>query len=208
MGSSKNKSSRRYGEGTVYQRSDGRWVASVYLGKKADGKNNIKSMYAKSEPEARRKLKEFKKEMTKHDVANLAKGTVGSYMLDWLHNNKQNLLKPTSSDRLETTLTYQVIPAIGHIQLAAIQSADIQNMVNDLYYNQRKSLSTVKKAYDAVNDCFRTGVIQHTVSLNPAVGVAMPSKRDERLNVSIQSPCGKMGESKLFVKMPNPLLTR
>lgn len=141
-------------------------------------KNNIKTFYGKSEAEAKRKLKEFKKEMNKHDVSNLAKGTVGTYMLDWLHNNKQNTLKPTSYDRLETTLTYQVLPHLGHIQLAAIQPSDVQNMVNDLYYKQGKSLSTVKKAYDAINDCFKTGMIQHSVLQNPALGVTIPSKRD------------------------------
>ena len=39
------------------------------------------------------------------------------------------------------------------------------------------SLSTVKKAYDAVNECFRTGVIQKTVLSNPALGVAVPAKK-------------------------------
>lgn len=37
--------------------------------------------------------------------------------------------------------------------------------------------STVKKAYDAVNEYFRTGVIQKTVLFNPALGVTVPAKK-------------------------------
>lgn len=85
-------------------------------------------------------------------------------------------MKPKSFDRLEQTVLYQVIPLVGHIQLAAFQSSDVQTMLNTLKKNGF-SYSTVKKAYDAVNECFRTGVIQKTVLFNPALGVAVPAKK-------------------------------
>ncbi len=60
--------------------------------------------------------------------------------------------------------------------MAAFQSSDVQTMLNTLKKNGL-SYSTVKKAYDAVNECFRTGVIQKTVLFNPALGVAVPAKK-------------------------------
>lgn len=49
-------------------------------------------------------------------------------------------------------------------------------MLNDLKASG-KSHSTIKKAYDAVNECFRTGIVKRTVLSNPALGVAVPAKK-------------------------------
>ena len=49
------------GEGSVFQRADGRWVAALQVGVKANGTADIRRKYAKTEPEAKRKLREMKK---------------------------------------------------------------------------------------------------------------------------------------------------
>ena len=46
---------RGSGEGSIYKRSDGRWVGVVDLGW-LDGKRNRKSMYAKTRKEGQAKL--------------------------------------------------------------------------------------------------------------------------------------------------------
>ena len=55
------KPKRKYGEGSIYQRNDGRWVA------KYKSVNMLKPcvVYAKSESEAKRKLRELKKDAAK-----------------------------------------------------------------------------------------------------------------------------------------------
>ena len=55
------KPKRKYGEGSIYQRKDGRWVA------KYKSVNMLKTcvVYAKSESEAKRKLRELKKDAAK-----------------------------------------------------------------------------------------------------------------------------------------------
>lgn len=126
--------------------------------------------------EVKKKLKDFQKEFYKNDQTVVQRSTVESFMRTWLYENKQNELKPKSFDRLEQTILYQVIPKIGHIQLAAFQSTDVQTMLNALK-KEGYSYSSVKKAYDAVNECFRTGVIQRTVVFNPALGVTVPAKK-------------------------------
>lgn len=169
------KQRRDYGSGSISQRKDGTWTARMVIGVNEKGKPRIKALYGKTEREVKKKLKEFQKEFYKNDQTVVQKNTVESYMLNWLHTNKKNTLKPKSYDRLEQTITYQVIPQIGHIQLAAIQANDVQNMINNLA-EAGMSYSTIKKAYDAVNECFRTGIIQKTVLFNPALGVTIPAK--------------------------------
>lgn len=170
------KQRREYGSGSVSQRADGTWTARMVIGINEKGRPRIKALYGKTEREVKKKLKDFQKEFYKNDQSVVQRGTVESYMRTWLYENKQNLLKPKSFDRLEQTVLYQVIPQVGHIQLAAFQSSDVQTMLNTLKRNGL-SYSTVKKAYDAVNECFRTGIIQKTVLFNPALGVAVPAKK-------------------------------
>ena len=170
------KQRREYGSGSVSQRADGTWTARMVIGVNEKGRPRIKALYGKTEREVKKKLKDFQKEFYKNDQSVVQRSTVENYMRTWLYENKQNLLKPKSFDRLEQTVLYQVIPLVGHIQLAAFQSSDVQTMLNTLKKNGL-SYSTVKKAYDAVNECFRTGVIQKTVLFNPALGVAVPAKK-------------------------------
>lgn len=169
------KPKREYGSGSVSQRKDGTWTARIKIGTKEDGSPRIKAFYGKSEREVKRKLKEFKTILNKYDGVVAGRGTVGAYMSDWLYETKINELKPTSFDRLEQTLLYQVLPNIGELQLQALSSGDLQKMVNKLK-KDGYSYSTVKKALEACNNCFTTGVIQHTLPFNPALGVTLPAK--------------------------------
>lgn len=170
------KQRRDYGSGSVSQRADGTWTARMVIGVNEKGRPRIKAFYGKTEREVKKKLKDFQKEFYKNDQTVVQRSTVESFMRTWLYENKQNELKPKSFDRLEQTILYQVIPKIGHIQLAAFQSTDVQTMLNALK-KEGYSYSSVKKAYDAVNECFRTGVIQRTVVFNPALGVTVPAKK-------------------------------
>jgi len=61
---SKNKVSR-YGEGTVFQRSDGRFVSEICIGNKPDGTVKRKTIYGKTAAEVNKKLQGFKKDFYK-----------------------------------------------------------------------------------------------------------------------------------------------
>lgn len=135
---SENKQRRDYGSGSISQRADGTWTARMIIGVNEKGKPRVKAVYGKTEREVKRKLKDFQKEFYRNDQTVLQKGTVENYMRIWLYENKQNLLKPKSFDRLEQTVLNQVFPQVGHIQLAAFQSSDVQSMLNDL---KKKGLS-------------------------------------------------------------------
>ncbi|MBQ7540664.1 MAG: site-specific integrase [Clostridia bacterium] len=177
MGAKTARRVRGYGNGSVYFRaSDQRWVGKYKIGTKSNGKPAMKVVYGKTEAECHRKLKDVIDEAAKTEYIEVQNATVKDYMDEWLTSVKKNELKPKSFDRLEQTVNLYVNPAIGHIQLQAIKSKDVQTMINNLR-DSGKSHSTIKKAYDAVNACFKLGVIQKTVASNPAIGVTIPSKK-------------------------------
>lgn len=110
---------RDYGSGSISKMKNGTRTARMVIGVNEKRKPRIKALYGKTEREVKKKLKDFqKKEFYKNSQAVVQRSTVESYMKTWLYENKQNLLKPKSFDRLEQTVLYQVIPQVGHIQLA------------------------------------------------------------------------------------------
>ena len=167
---------REKGTGGITQRKDGYWVGRYDAGTKPNGKRDVRVVYGKTEPEAKRKLKDLIKELNKTEYTYVQRSSVKDYMLDWLTQTKRNELKPKSYDRLEQTLEKDVFPYIGHLQLQAISTRDVQLMINNLRDSGR-SYSSIKKAYEAVNACFKHGLVQNTVSANPAAGVSIPSQK-------------------------------
>lgn len=167
------RSKRESGTGSISLRSDGRWVARVMVGRNADGKVVMKNFYGKTEAEAKRKLREFQKEYRASEYVNVRRRSVADYMLDWLENVKRNDLKPKSYDRLEQTIKKDVIPRIGGYQIGALNADHVQKMLNDMR-DAGKSRSSIKKAYDAVNACFKRGLIAKSVSSNPCLAVVVP----------------------------------
>lgn len=170
---------RGYGNGTVYLRkSDNRWVGKYKIGTKPDGSPDMKVVYAKSEPECHKKLKEIIDDAKKTEYVYVAKDTVASYMDTWLTAVKALELKPKSYDRLEQTVFNQVIPYIGQLQLQSITSDDVQKMISALTA-ESKSYSSIKKAYDAVNAAFKWGLYcdPPKVKKNPAANIRLPSRK-------------------------------
>ena len=109
-------------------------------------------MYGRTESEVRKKLKELQMDMLSGSPSTIVKQTVRDYMAGWLVNTKQNELKPRSFDRLEQTLELYIYPNIGYLQVTALNSDDVQGLINRLRQDGY-SFSVIKKVYDAINAC-------------------------------------------------------
>jgi hypothetical protein len=107
---------RDKGDGSLFQRKDGKWVAQLRVGVKENGKPKLKSFVNDTRQEAKKRLDEYKKDIIRNDHKTLKKITVRNYMDNWLYNAFK--LKGTSFDIKESILNNQVYPHIGDIQIA------------------------------------------------------------------------------------------
>lgn len=131
-----------------------------------------KTRLAKTEQEAKRKIKELKQLYSHRNADEVKKMTVQMYMDTWFNNVKSVKLKPKSLDALESSLEHQVYPHIGDMQIGALNASDVQSMVKKLT-EKGLAYSTIKKAYMAVNACFKLGVIRKEVVENPCLGIEL-----------------------------------
>lgn len=146
-----------------------------------------KSVYGASPAEVRRKAKELREEAIRYDISNVKKMTVSTYMTYWLTEIKKPEVKPGTYDRIEQSLTYQIFPAIGNIQINALTAADVQKMINSII--AEKSYSTAKKAYNNLNACMELGVQRGEILKNPVKGVRLPpSKSKGKKEIAAYTP--------------------
>lgn len=177
------KPKRKYGEGSIYQRNDGRWVA------KYKSVNMLKPcvVYAKSEPEAKRKLRELKKDAAKGLVQSTSR-RFGDYADQWLYTFKLHSVEDSSFDKYESAYLTHIKPAFGKMQLASIHSEQLQKLLVEK--SQTLSLTVVKIIYIILSEIFSYAHSEGDLSRNPMHNVKMPKKatfKPEREIVALES---------------------
>lgn len=177
------KPKRKYGEGSIYQRKDGRWVAKF----KGEGMTKPRVVYAKSEPEAKRKLRELKKDAAKGLVKSTSR-RFGDYADQWLYTFKLHSVEDSSFDKYESAYLTHIKPAFGKMQLASIHSEQLQKLLVEK--SQTLSLTVVKIIYIILSEIFSYAHSEGDLSQNPMHNVKMPKKatfKPEREIVALES---------------------
>jgi hypothetical protein len=106
---------RGNGEGSIYQRKDGRWVGQymVYTAKVP----KYRYLYGKTRQAVAEKLTKAMAERDGGLVFEEGKLTVAEYMDKWLTNSAHNRLRPKTYKDYAGLTRVHIIPALGHIKL-------------------------------------------------------------------------------------------
>src|SRR5579883_2027977 len=103
---------RSPGEGSLFQRSNGRWVVQIEL---EDGKRKI--YYVKSKKEGREKLKQLQREMEQGLLATGPQQTVRQYLEYWLEEVHKPTIKISTYVKYQKLIKGYIIPALGEVKL-------------------------------------------------------------------------------------------
>jgi integrase len=109
-------------EGSIYQRSDGRWVASISL-----GGGERKSFYGKTRAEVAHALTAALREKDRGvSLSELdERQTVGQYLTSWLETARPTI-EPSTFERYELDVRRHLIPALGRIRLTRLSPQHVQ----------------------------------------------------------------------------------
>jgi len=152
--------SRGNGEGSVYQRKDGRWVASVTT----DGTR--RAAYRRTREEAAAALQQLQQQAGAGLPAPDQRATVGTYLARWLSEVTPRL-RTTTATRYAGLVRGQIIPSIGRIKLHQLQPSDVAKMMLQV---QRSGLSARTAAHcravlrAALSDAERDGLVHRNVA--------------------------------------------
>ena len=161
--------SRGYGEGSIYQRKDGRWVAKY----KDDHMSRPHYLYGKTETEVKRKLRALKRD-TAHGIIESKKVYFSDYADKWLYTFKMVSVERSSFDKYEDVYNQHILPVFGGIQLGSIRSVDIQKLINQK--SQTLSYSVVKIIRLLLAEVFQFAYAEGDIAKNPMTNVVMPRR--------------------------------
>nr|WSX75733.1 site-specific integrase [Streptomyces sp. NBC_00899] len=125
------RKSRANGEGTIYQRKDGRWEAAGYV-LATDGTRKRIRVYGTTRKEAADKLTERIAASNQGRPIAAADSTLGAYLTYWLGSVVVHRLRETTHARYHACVRLYVIPGLGRKKIAQLTARDIRTWLDQL----------------------------------------------------------------------------
>jgi integrase len=115
---------RGHGEGSIRQRADGRWEATITL---EDRKR--KSYYGKTRADVQRELNRALKACQDGlPIPHDGRPTVAQYLTRWLEETAKPKVRPKTYVSYEGHIRLHLIPAIGRVQLTKLAPEQLQRL--------------------------------------------------------------------------------
>src|SRR5258708_17725604 len=103
---------RGHGEGSIFQRKDGRWAASITLENR-----KRKYFYGQTRKEVQEKLRVAINEQKQGFLAVGPRQTLKHYLDYWLEEAHRSAIKDATYVKYRSFLDLHILPVLGHIQL-------------------------------------------------------------------------------------------
>lgn len=117
---------RALGEGSIYQRTDGKWVVTLSLGYRAGGKRYRRRSIVPTQTAATARLEKMRAEAGLGLDAASERWTVGDWLQRWLDTEVKPLLRPRTHEQYASVCRGHLIPALGHRKLRTLTPTDVR----------------------------------------------------------------------------------
>jgi len=131
------KKKRANGEGSIYQRPNGTWVAQITTGRDCEGKLKRVSYSGKTRREAQEKATKALSELQNGTFVEPTKTTLSQWLDTWMQEYKKQSLRPTTYEGYKIIIDVHIKSAVGGIQLRQLQPSDLQRFYNSKLENGR-----------------------------------------------------------------------
>lgn len=163
------------GEGSVFKRSDGRWIAQITL---ENGRQ--KQYYAKSEKDANIKLRKALDALEHGSLITEKDQTLKAYLEHWLENIKRPSLKIGSYLRYRDLLDQHILPVLGHLPLRKLKPEHLEAFYARLQADGRAdgqgglSPKTVRLVHGILYQSLEAAVRRRRIAYNVCRDVTLP----------------------------------
>lgn len=144
----KNKSTGRRlnGEGSMFQRADGRWCCQITIEEKP------RYFYGKTAQDVKAKRDEALDQASKGILPEPNKVTVEQWLKTWMEVYKKDNLKPATYNSYDQLIRLHINPRIGDKKVKDLKPSHIQKLINDCYRTGRIKKKTTVKNQDKKKD--------------------------------------------------------
>ncbi|SDT87739.1 tyrosine-type recombinase/integrase [Gordonia westfalica] len=174
------KRRRAKGEGGLYQRADGMWMAQVLL---PDGKYYQRGR--KKYADAVAELAAMRKDLANGILPNAGQITVAQWLDYWVDTIAAPRLKPRTLATYRSTIKHQLIPHVGSKKLGKLTPTDVRRMVN--HVADAHTTRTAQAAYSVLAKALGDAVKDGKIGNNPCERMDRPQARsEERVPLTVE----------------------
>ena len=120
---------RRRGEGALFQRSNGLWVARVSLGVR-NGKRRQRELHARTEDEAEALLREMRRRAGMGLDPAAGRQLLEAYLAEWLAAVRPTV-RPGTHRSYQGHVALHIAPVLGGIQVGRLMPSDVRYLIDD-----------------------------------------------------------------------------
>ncbi|WP_217239783.1 site-specific integrase [Streptomyces sp. AC555_RSS877] len=163
------------GEGTIYQRKDGRWEASVYV-LTTSGLKKRARVYGATRVEAHTKLTELKAKDAQGILTADKNWKLGEYLDYWLKEVVRPNRRATTYELYEINVRRYLKPALGHLPLTRLTVPVVQHFLNEQLaagYSVRK----VQMLRETLSPALSRAIHEELLTRNVARLVELPGRQ-------------------------------
>jgi len=154
--------------GQLISRGENTWLIRIFRGRDAHGKRRFfnKTVHG-TKRQAERERTRLLRERDMGTMVEPSRQTVGEYVSQWLEVTVRAKVREVTRCSYAAWLTRRVIPAIGHMRLAALTTTDVQRLYNDM---SAAGLSprSVRYVHSILHSALEHAVRSNLIARNPA----------------------------------------
>lgn len=167
---------RANGEGSLYQRKDGRWVATWYT-----PDNKRKCEYGNTQAEAISKRAEILQQIAKGEYAAPSKLLVSDWLLSWWRTYYKPSVRPNTAATAKSNIDLHLNPALGKHPLQKLRADHIQAFVNELI-NKGYKPASIGRIFATLHTALKQAEDNQLIARNPAEKVKRPKMQQGEIN--------------------------
>lgn len=170
---------RGHGEGSIYQRKDGRWTAAISI-----GGGQRKPFYGKTRREVQQKLTAALQAQEQGRLATERKQKVGQYLQRWLEDQVRRSVRPRTYESYDLNVR-RLDEYIGNIRLDALRPSHLEHCYTQML-DRGLSPRSVEQAHTVLRIALRRAVRWGLIPQAPTALVTPP--RPERKEMRPLTP--------------------
>jgi integrase len=152
---------RGNGDGTIYRRKDGLWMAQITVaGQKR------KTFYGKTRKEVQEKLQAAQAELRQGTLVTGPQQTVKEYLEYWLEYAHKRAIRPRSYERYEQIIRLHIVPSLGKLHLQKLTPQHLQKLYADKAkagFSPVTVIAIHNMLHTALDDAIRLGLVSRNV---------------------------------------------
>jgi integrase len=165
---------RGRGEGSVFEREDGRWVGSVSLGNAESGKRKRRTVYGDTKKDVLGKLDRLRGDARVGSLPDAQGMTVGQLLDRWLQSSMSKTETRTFEERGRIVKNH-LRPRLGGLKLARLTALHVEGLYADMG-REGVGASTIRHAADMLGVALSHACQLRLIPFNPAAAVSKPKE--------------------------------